>query len=178
MKITIGIDNGTTGTIAIVGGPTTYYGPIPVKDTVSHVKSKGFAKRIDRATLLGLLHSQCISPKLPPDIDIRVYVEAPFTMPVASEAVLLGHRAFEAILCVFEDLAIPVETCMPRDWQTTQLGAAGTLPIKNVRGVAKADTKKASLLKGIALYPQLESVIRKHGDADGLLIAHHYHKKR
>jgi hypothetical protein len=178
MKITIGIDNGTTGSVAIVGGSSSYYGPVPVKETVSHVKSKGFAKRIDRAALFSLLHQHCIGSSTPDSVDIRVYVEAPFTMPVASEAVLLGHRAFEAVLCVFEDLSIPVETCMPRDWQPTQLGAAGTLPIKNVRGTAKADTKKASLLKGIALYPQLESAIREQGDADGLLIAHHYHKKR
>jgi hypothetical protein len=176
-KLTVGIDNGTTGTVGIVGGPTAFFGHVPNFEAVSHVKSKGFCTRIDRAKLKDILYVHgCAGDHA--CTNVRVYIEAPFTMQFSTEAVLMAHRAYEAVLSVCDDLGLPAEVVQPKAWQSVQLGDRLAMPTKNVKGAVKPDTKKASLLKGIQLYPSLEAAIRQHGDADGLLIAHHYHSLR
>lgn len=170
-RTTIGIDNGTTGTIGILGPDGAIFEAVPTIEVLSHVQAKGFTKRIDRSALMRMFLPYCDHPE-----NVKVYIEAPFTMAYATTAVLMAHRAYEAVLTVCEDLRIGQETIAPRDWQPHVLGKKISVT-KVVKGKVKVDTKKASMLRGAELYPHLAESIRSHGDADGLLIAHHFHNR-
>ncbi len=155
----IGIDNGSTGTIAIVDTFQCHeFFETPTIDALHYGKRGSITKRLDRKTLREILSNHSIS---------RAVLERPFTGKFIN-AVLPAHRLFEATVITLEDLGIGIEIIDSRQWQESILG--------NVKG--SAELKKASALRGAQLYPQLSQEIKKHGDADGLLIAHWYiHKK-
>lgn len=157
--ITIGIDNGTSGTIGVLGGDEPEFHLVPHQEHL-HYSAKGkFIKRIIFDELSGIFgrHWQRTH---------KAYIERPLTGgPAMVNQMLLAARAYEATLIALEEHQIGYETIDSKAWQKALLpGVKGS---KNL--------KKASMFKGIELYPQFEEAIRKHKDADGLLIAHHYH---
>jgi hypothetical protein len=96
----------------------------------------------------------------------RAYVERPFTgSAMMINTTVLSARAHEAVLIVLEQLGIGAQTIDSKEWQVPILGA--------VKG--SAELKKASKLRGAQMYPALAATINDHGDADALLMAHHYH---
>jgi hypothetical protein len=153
---TIGIDNGTSGSIGILNGEGTIFEPTPIKEHLHYTKAGKFIKRIDILALEALINR---------DGDIKAYIERPFTGAFVNTAVLAG-RAYEATLIALEEMGIGYETIDSKAWQKALL--------PGVKG--SANLKKASKLRGIELYPQLKQAIMDHGDADGLLIAHYYHE--
>ncbi len=78
------------------------------------------------------------------------------------QASVSAARSLEATLCVIEDLGIPHLYADSRQWQ-------GALLPKGVQGAP--ELKKASMDIGLRLFPDQEKVIRKHKDADAILIA-------
>jgi hypothetical protein len=159
MKITIGIDNGCSGTIGIIGPDGTIFETMPSKDELQGRAGK-VIKRVDWEALRHLLlpYFDCGTRQ------IRVHIERPFTGKFLN-AVLPGQRSYEAVLVVTEMLGFSRQTVDSRDWQKALLPGVTGSP----------ELKRASMLLGIQLYPQFADQIKKHGDADGLLIAHHFH---
>ena len=147
----VGIDNGVSGTIGIVG-LLTYFTRTPVKSEQNYTKKKGNITRVDVVSLRKLL-----------DVPVqKVLIERPFVNPKMFQASLSAIRAMEATIGVLESLNIPFEYIDSKEWQKELLpkGTKGT-----------PDLKKASMDIGCRLFPQFRDLIVKHGDADGLLIA-------
>jgi hypothetical protein len=158
--ITIGVDNGATGTIAIIGPDGSLFDVIPTKETLQGRAGK-VVTRVDHWALKVWLEANIPAPYS----RAYAYIERPFTGKFLN-AVLPGQRAYEAVLIVLEQLGIGHETIDSKDWQRAILG--------DVKG--SPALKKASMLRGMTMYPAHAPAIKSHGDADGLLIAHHYHK--
>lgn len=164
--ITIGIDNGASGSIGIVGRGRVTYVPIPTKEYLHYGKAGKISERLDRAAL-ELLLTQELNLRghdFQNTSDIRIFIERPFSGKFIN-AVVPAHRFFEATIIVMEDLELGYEVVDSGKWQAAVLG--------DVHG--SAELKKASKLRGVQLYPSLADVITKHKDADGLLIARYYH---
>ncbi len=162
--ITIGVDNGSSGSIAIISPDGSIFEPMPTKKALMGKKGK-VVKRIDHEKLGDILTPYIGSPVT---TEIRAFIERPFTgSPMMINTCVLSARAFEAVLIVLELAGIGYTVVDSKEWQKALLGA--------VRG--SAALKEASGLRGAEIYPAHAKTIEDHGDADGLLIAHHYHPK-
>lgn len=168
--ITVGIDNGTSGSIGIIGiiGPGRCdFFKVPTQEYLHYGQRGTISLRLDRAALAVLL-----APAVCPGLDgswcgsnnVRVFIERPLSGKFIN-AVVPAHRTFEATIIVMEDLGLGYTVIDSREWQKPMLGAVS----------GSAELKKASKLRGIQLYPQHRDAITKHKDADGLLMAHHFH---
>lgn len=158
--ITIGLDNGSTASCAILLENTATFFSVPTKEELHYSKAGKIINRIDVDELKLAL--------APFKTNAQAYLERPFTGgPMFINTMLLSQRAYEAALIALEQLGIGVITVDSKSWQATQL--------PGVKG--SAELKKASKLRGIQLYPSLTATINAHGDADGLLIARHYHNR-
>ena len=164
--ITVGIDNGTSGSIGVIGylGGGIGSGPrqvdfckVPTQEYLHYGQRGTISLRLDRAALTLILAPVVCS-------GTRVFIERPFSGQFIN-AVVPAHRTFEATIIVMEDLGLGYTVIDSREWQKPVLGAVS----------GSAELKKASKLRGIQLYPQHRDAITKHKDADGLLIAHHFH---
>lgn len=149
----IAIDNGTSGSFSIFGRGWVHFAPIPTKMSILGKKERHI-RRIDVPVLLQTFK------KAKAD---RAYIERPFTGRFLN-AVLPAQRAFEAVLIALEMTGVPYEVIDSKVWQKPLLG--------DVKG--SDNLKRASMELGCKLYPQLMYPITKHGDADALLIAHHF----
>ena len=164
MKTIIGIDNGPTGTIGFVSEKLTTFFETPTQDYLHYGKKGSVSTRLDReqlkVTLFSAMEVANVTSK-----DVRVFIERPFTAaPMMIKAMLAAHRFFEATIITLEEMQLGYDVIDSGEWQKQTLGA--------IKG--SAELKKASKLRGIQLYPNLQTLITKHGDADGLLIAHHF----
>ncbi|EIQ01116.1 hypothetical protein OpiT1DRAFT_05684 [Opitutaceae bacterium TAV1] len=173
--ITVGIDNGSTGSIGILrDSQCVHFGPVPVQDYLHYGKKGSIGKRLDRGALRDLIYRHVFLPVESAALRdgdaaeaVSVFIERPFSGRFVN-AVVPAHRFFEATIIVMEDVGLGYEVIDSGVWQKPVLGAGVT---------GSADLKKASRLRGIQVYPQLTDAIKKHGDADGLLIAHHFHHR-
>lgn len=157
-RTTIAIDNGVTGSVAIIGPDGVVFEPIPTKEQLMGKAGK-IIRRIDHVELHRLLFPHCCA-------GFRVYVERPFTgSAMMINTTVLSARAHEAVSIVLELLSAPYETCDSKQWQASMLG--------NIKG--SPALKKASMLRGIQMYPAFAKAIKDHGDADSLLMAQYYH---
>ena len=158
---TIGIDNGSTGSIAVLGPSGALFESVPTRDCLHYGKNGTISQRLD-----GGAFALLIAPFLHDSLDVRVFIERPFTgSPMMIKTMLASHRFFEATIIALEDLKLGYQVVDSREWQAALLGNVKT----------SALLKKASKLRGLQLYPALTAAIESHGDADGLLIAHYYH---
>lgn len=158
-KIYVAVDNGNTGTIAWVGEnvhPTII--ETPVRKEQSYTKKAQKMTRLDherwRDLLLDLLKG--IDPS-----DIMVVMERPFTGRF-SGANVSAARTFEVTLVIVEQLKLPHIIIDSRQWQKVMLPAG-------IKG--SENLKAASGTIGLRLFPDQEKVIKKHKDADALLMA-------
>ena len=157
MKYYLGIDNGVSGTIAILTqeGGVRLFRKTPTKSEQSYTKTKKNITRIDVKNFLFLL-------KPYQDEQITVVLERPMVNPKRFTATLSAMRALEATLCVLESLGIGLQYCDSKQWQKEMLP-------KGVSG--SPELKKASLDISTRLFPEYTDTIKKHGDGDALLIA-------
>lgn len=160
-KSFVGIDNGVTGSIGIItingSSITSAFIPTPVFKTHSYTQKEQFIHRIAWREMVDNL------PK-----DAFVLLERPMVDPRRFVATASALRALEATLIVLEMLDLEYTYIDSKEWQREYIGS-------NIIGSDKL--KEASKEIGIKLFPNNESFIRKHGDADGLLIAHYAYKK-
>jgi hypothetical protein len=163
---TIAIDNGTTGSIAILGPDGPFFDVIPTKEYLMGKAGK-VVKRIDHFELARMIEAR--NSGLNMRTFARAYVERPFTgSAMMINTTVLAARSHEAVLIVLEQLGIGTQTVDSKEWQVPILGNAKGSPA----------LKKASKLRGMALYPALAASINDHGDADSLLMAHHFHRNQ
>lgn len=154
-KISIGIDNGVSGSIAIIDENGSSFYETPTFSQQNYTKKKANITRIDSGALRALL--------LPyKDTNCFVLLERPMVNPQRFQATTSALRALEATLITIEQLGLAHSYLDSKEWQK-QLLPQGTK--------GPEELKKASLDIGCRLFPQHSELITKHKDADGLLIA-------
>lgn len=155
--IHIGIDNGTTGAIGVLGTEEPML--IPAKAYVRQYTGtkSGKGKELDPLAFARILR------EISTHGDIQfVTIERPFTGgPGTGNAAVVARGVYAGMQAVLEIMGIPYVTIDSREWQEPLFGKGGK---------AK-DTKARSLALGIQRYPLLEQEIRRQGDADALFIA-------
>lgn len=154
--IYVGCDNGVTGTIAILDGDASTFIETPVFECLGYQKSK--ARHIHRIDTVAL--EKLLAPLNP--MCTRVVIERPMINAMRFQASISAARSIEATLIVLERLKLGYEYIDSGAWQKALLPAG-------LKGAPVL--KKASKEIGIRMFPAHEETIRKHGDADALLIA-------
>lgn len=159
-KVYIGIDNGTTGTIGIVGDdiePKIYH--TPIKKEQDYTKAKKNISRIDVGSFIQIINQYNHN-------DIRVICERPMVNPTRWTASMTAIRCWEAQLVVLEVLGLSHQFVDSKEWQRMLLP-------KGIQGAN--ELKKASKDIGNRLFPMLSNF--KHTDFDGILIAEYARRK-
>jgi hypothetical protein len=155
MEVKIGIDNGVSGSVAVITEKEVTYAPVPVFLERNYTKKKSNVNRIDVDKL-----KEMLSPYV--QYKPSVNVERPMVNPGRFKASVSAIRALEATSIALEQLGLEYSFVDSKGWQKEFLPT----------GVKGAEALKASSrLKGIQLYPHLEKEIIKQKDADGLFIA-------
>lgn len=162
-QYTIAIDNGVTGSIAILGPNCCMLTSTPTKGAVMG-KAGNIIRRVDIEELkLWIGNAFPLVPN-----GVHAYIEKPFTGSAKFiKTTVLAARAFEATAIAMEQLEIGYEVVSSGDWQKAML--------PGVKG--RPALKSASRAKGIQLYPALKATIEEIGDADSLLMATHFHRQ-
>lgn len=165
MKTYIGIDNGTTGSIALVSEYSTIraFFMTPVFSQLNYTKEKKNITRIDRKALLDIL----VRYNVFDEKSVLAVLERPMVNPQRFNASLCAVRALESTLGVLEDMEIPYMYIDSKEWQKAMLP----------HGVSGDSLKSASKDIGIRLFPEFKDLIVKHKDADSLLIAEYSRRK-
>jgi hypothetical protein len=155
-KVYIGIDNGVSGTIGIVSNDESFdvmFINTPVFSQQNYTKKKANINRIDTTALSNLL--------MPYKDSSFVLLERPMVNPGRFKATISAIRALEASQIVLETLKIPYQFVDSKEWQKAMLPS----------GLKGKELKSASMDIGCRLFPQFTNEIKKHKDADGLLMA-------
>lgn len=152
----IGIDNGVTGSIALITSDKSEFFPIPVKKELSYTKKAATITRIDWNRLESLLTEWVLLR----EESARVFIERPFTGK-SFRTVASAMRCLEATLICIERIGVSYAYVSSGDWQKALLPSS-------YKGAA---LKQASRVVGVRLFPHLKESIEKQKDADGLLIA-------
>jgi len=160
LKTYIGIDNGVTGSIGIISDQGINFILTPVKKELSYTKTKQFINRVDFPTLIKIL-------SLFENKDVLVILERPMVNPGRFKATVSALRALEATMIAVEFFKFPIRFEDSKSWQKHLLPS----------GLKKEELKKGSVDIGCRLFPQHAEAIKKHGDADSLLIAEYARQK-
>ena len=156
-----GIDNGVTGSIGVIttndNGTTSAFIETPVIKCLSYTKEPQHIQRINWRHLVENMPKAGI-----------VLIERPMVNPRAFKATQSALRALEATIIVLEMLDLQYSFIDSKEWQREFISSA-------ISG--HDEMKKASMKIGVILFPNNESFIRRHGDADGLLIAEFCRRK-
>jgi len=155
-KTYVGIDNGISGSIAIISEDDTEFMKTPTISQLNYTKSKKQnITRLDVKEFMNIL-SSCDKE------NTVVLVERPFVNPGMFKSSLCAVRCFEATIVCLEALELPFEYVDSKSWQRVMLP----------KGCKKKEhLKKASIDVGIRLFPGWKKEIIKQKDADSLLMA-------
>ena len=160
-KFYIGIDNGVTGSIGIVGKELTYYEfmETPIIFGQDYTKAKKNVSRVNVTTFAEVIHTLkgyglCVA-----------VLERPMKNPARFDATCSAMRALEAELTVLELYDVPYMFIDSKEWQN-EMQPKGVVGTKEL--------KKASLDIGKRLFPEIKD---KHPDRDGILIAEYARRK-
>lgn len=161
-KTYIGIDNGVSGTIGIISPAEVLFFETPVKSQQNYTKKQANISRIEWNELKTILSM------FAPD-NCFVLLERPMVNPARFNATTSALRSLESTLTVIEYLNLPHAYLDSKEWQKELLpqGIKGT-----------DELKKASLDIGCRLFPAHANLIKRHKDADGLLIAEYCRRTR
>ena len=167
-KLIIGIDNGVTGSIGFISEDFTSFVLTPVRKEQNYTKKKDLISRVDSDTLSKMIIAAATHANASTSECLAV-LERPMLNPQRWAASISAARALEATQVVLESYHIPYMFIDSKEWQRKVLpsGYSGS-----------AELKKASMDIGCRLYPQFSELIKKHKDADGLLIAHHAYREK
>ena len=158
-KVYIGVDNGVSGSIGIVGDDITpMFIKTPAKKVQDYTKKKKLITRLDWQAFMDLLAEY--------DKDaVCVLMERPLINPTRFVASTSALRCHEAELMAIELLELRHIFIDSKEWQKVMLP----------KGCNGEELKKASRDIGDRLFPQFSHV--KHPDRDGLLIAEYARRK-
>ena len=152
-KIYIGIDNGVTGTIGIIGDDIEpRFMKTPTKVEQNYTKSKDNIRRLDTFRFMSIFDGLNKN-------DVVVVMERPLINPTRFKATVSALRCFEAELILVEMLGVKHMYVDSKAWQRKLLP----------NGVSGNELKKASFDIGNRLFPMFEDF--NHPDRDGILIA-------
>ncbi len=156
MRLYIGVDNGTTGTLGIISEDKSIidFCLTPKKTEQSYTKKKKNISRIETVVLYDYLSTFDLSNAI-------AVVERPLVNPGLFTATISAVRALEATLIVLERLHIPIQYEDSKRWQKELLP----------EGIKGKELKKASCDIACRLFPNFSKLIIKHKDGDGLLLA-------
>jgi len=158
--IYIGIDNGVTGTIGMIGdNGYSEFLKMPTVSQQSYTKAKQNITRVDYNKLIPLLSGY---------ENVKVLIERPMVNPGRFKSTASALRCLESVLIAVEICEYPYSYIDSKEWQKVLLP----------KGVKKEGLKKASLDIGCRLFPQHKELIVKNKDADGLLIAEYMRQSR
>lgn len=158
-KIWVGIDNGVSGTIGIVGeGIDPVFVKTPVKKEQDYTKAKKIITRLDYSKFMELFSGLNKN-------DVCVVIERVMVNPQRFAATVSALRCHEAELIMIELLGCKHMFIDSKEWQKVMLP----------KGCSGDELKKASLDIGNRLFPQFEGL--KHPDRDGILIAEYARRK-
>lgn len=160
-KLYIGIDNGISGTIGVVGEKTIFTST-PTRSVLKYTKKKANITRIDHKQLYELLNELTTNYK---SDEVIVALERPMVNPKRFTATASALRAWESTLIVLELLQLPFLYIDSKEWQKIMLP-------KGIKG--SPELKKASRDVGDRLFPMFKDI--KHEDRDGILIAEYLRK--
>lgn len=146
----IGIDNGVSGSIGILGPQLIAFHRTPVHKERSYTKDEKNISRVDVAELRKLVQGY-------PE-DTLVLVERPMVNPRRFAATLSAVRALEATLIVLEESNYFIRYVDSKEWQSVMLPKI----------VGSDELKAASLKLGNEMFPGQKF----KSDADSLLMAH------
>ena len=157
MKYIISVDNGTSGSIAILtyDGVCLFYNKTPTTISQDYTIKKQNVSRLDLDKL-----KEIIIMYIPKDSNVIVVMERPMINSFRFRPSLSAIRCYEAMLICFESFKYPVRIIDSKNWQTSLLP----------KDSKKEQLKKDSMDCGIKLFPKYKDFILKHKDADGLLI--------
>lgn len=164
-NIYIGIDNGVTGTIGILGKKAPMFVEIPTKKEQNYTKKKDLITRIDSVALAELLRNATEGCR--PD-EVFVAMERPLINPQRFSSTVSAARALESVLCTIEAMGFGYMYLDSKEWQRKLLPQGISGP---------AEQKKASLDIATRLFPSVAETIKKHKDGDGILIAEHIRRE-
>lgn len=153
--VKIGIDNGVSGSVAIIDGESVIYVPTPVFRSRNYTKKEGYTNRIDVKKLTDLLKPYSGE-------GVVVKLERPMINSGRFFSTISAARSLEATLITLEMLDFEYVFVDSKSWQKKYLP-------KGVKG--SEALKEASKEAGKALYPELSDAIDKQKDADGIFIA-------
>lgn len=162
------IDNGSTGTIGCVSSYEPMFEHTPTISEQDYTKRRKNVTRLDvtRFTelLVRMLDGRASSRTM-------VVMERPMINPQRFATSISAARVCEAELVAIELLGLPHMFVDSKDWQR------GLLPSSGHKGTTSANLKKESADIGSRMYPQFKDMIRKHGDADGILGAYAMYRR-
>ena len=118
-KVYIGIDNGVTGTIGVVGDdiqPQIFH--TPVKKEQDFTKAKNLVSRLDYEGFMAIFNQFNKN-------DIHVVCERPMINPTRWKASMSAIRCWEAQLIILEVLGVPHQFIASKEWQRELLLASG-----------------------------------------------------
>ena len=155
--IYIGIDNGVTGSIAMLeeNGQVFNYFETPVVKALNYTKKVSWFNRVDFFRLFREM----------PRGDAKCLIERPMVNPTRFKATISAIRALEVTETVLGQAAIPYEFIDSKEWQRAMLPS----------GVSKEMLKVASDQVARRLFPKVQ--IKKQGLGDSLLIAEYARRK-
>lgn len=169
MKYYIGIDNGVTGSIAVINeaGSLLHYAPTPTAKTLNYTKVKEFITRVVLQDLSTLLL------KYP---GATVVLERPMLNPLRWTASVSAIRCDEATRGVIEAIGLKLIYVDSKEWQSVMLPsrkavtrlAKGATPTekaaqKKLTAAFALETKELSLMVAQRLFPKTS--FKKDGDA-------------
>lgn len=152
----IGIDNGVTGSIGIIGPTSSSYQKTPVKKVLNYTKEKAWLNRVDTVALREILEPYRYENSNKPG-NVLILLERPMINPTRWKASVSAMRALEATLIVIEEMGIPYAYVDSKEWQSVMLP----------RNISGDELKPASKQVAERLFPQHEFKT----DGDGILIA-------
>ena len=159
------IDNGVTGSIGYFDGENADFMETPVLKIQDYTKAKKNISRIDIPELSKILDKYAGSGA------VMTVIERPMINPTRFSASVSAARALEATLSALEIKTMSYMFSDSKEWQR------GLLPSSGKKGVESSELNKDSKDIGIRLVPQFTDLIRKHGDADGILGAYQWYQK-
>lgn len=157
-KIFVFVDNGTTGTIGAIpeDGKWSLYMPVPTYKRMGYAKKKPKNEsHIDYDCLKSTFEMLMALG------DLVIVTERPCinSNPIYFWTSLGAVKSYEILLAVLRTLGLKLlGTVDSRAWQGEALG-----------DFEKGMSKEKSLEVGAEKFPEHAELIRKHGDADGLL---------
>ena len=158
MKAYIGIDNGVSGSLALVVEENAEFRKMPTFKEQSYTKAKAQITRVSWMDLDIILAAWCSRPY----DNIRAFIERPYMNPKGFKATVSALRCLEATLISIERAAgLSYEYIDSKQWQKVMLP----------KGCKGPDLKTASRDIGCRLFPGHSVAIKIHKDADSLLIA-------